>query len=155
MTGDDRARFCAQCQKPVYDLSNMTADEAVALIRSREGKLCARFYRRIDGTILTADCPVGARQAWLSFRRLLGVAAALALAGLLVPLCRDPDPSTPTPFRARKKVEQAWHDAVTVVKGWLGYPQPRTFVMGEICIAPQPTKPLAVPQRRESSPSNP
>ena len=29
MIGDDRARFCAQCQKHVDNLSNLTADEAV------------------------------------------------------------------------------------------------------------------------------
>src|SRR5262245_10819613 len=59
MTGDERARFCAQCQKHVYNLSEMTAEAASSLIREKEGKLCVRFYQRADGTVLTADCPVG------------------------------------------------------------------------------------------------
>jgi hypothetical protein len=61
MVGDDRARFCASCSKHVYNISAMTAEEATALIREREGRLCVRIYRRNDGTVLTADCPVGVR----------------------------------------------------------------------------------------------
>lgn len=37
MTGDDRSRFCGQCRKHVYNLSAMTADQAVSLIREKEG----------------------------------------------------------------------------------------------------------------------
>ncbi len=66
MTGDNRARFCVACQRHVYNLSAMTAEQALALIREKEGDLCVRLYRRRDGTVLTADCPVGLRQ--LAFR---------------------------------------------------------------------------------------
>lgn len=59
MTGDDRARFCQSCQKNVYNLSVMTQAEAQQLVREKEGQLCVRFFRRPDGTVLTADCPVG------------------------------------------------------------------------------------------------
>ena len=52
MTGDDRARFCGQCQKHVYNFSGLSSDEIVALIRDRQGRLCARFYQRADGTML-------------------------------------------------------------------------------------------------------
>src|SRR5262245_26944298 len=62
MQGDDRVRFCGQCQKNVYNLSAMTHAEAEDLIREKEGKLCVRFYQRTDGTVLTADCPVGRRR---------------------------------------------------------------------------------------------
>ncbi len=34
----------------------MTADEAGQLIRGQQGRLCARFFRRSDGTIVTQDC---------------------------------------------------------------------------------------------------
>ena len=57
MTGDERARFCGQCQKNVYNLSAMTRAQIETLIREKEGKFCGRFYRRADGRILTADCP--------------------------------------------------------------------------------------------------
>src|SRR4051794_36429234 len=61
MVGDDRARHCGSCDKMVYDLSRMTADQAATLIRSKEGSLCVRLFRRPDGRVLTADCPEGLR----------------------------------------------------------------------------------------------
>jgi hypothetical protein len=63
MRGDDRVRFCDSCSKNVYNLSDLTAGEAVALIQEAEGHICMRLYRRSDGTVLTADCPVGLRYA--------------------------------------------------------------------------------------------
>jgi hypothetical protein len=59
MKGDARVRFCDLCKLNVYDLSAMTRADAENLVREREGRLCARFFRRDDGTILTQDCPVG------------------------------------------------------------------------------------------------
>jgi hypothetical protein len=59
MTGNDKVRFCSQCNLNVYNLSNMTQDQAEDLIRKTEGRLCVRYYRREDGTILTQNCPVG------------------------------------------------------------------------------------------------
>ena len=72
---DDRVRFCSQCNMNVYNLSEMTRSEAEALINHTEGRLCVRFYRRADGTILTRDCPVGLkaikrRVAWAGQLRL-------------------------------------------------------------------------------------
>src|SRR5262245_3918202 len=83
MIGDDRARFCSLCQKNVYNLSALTTDEITALIRAKEGKLCGRFYRRRDGSILTADCPVGLRQRARPFRALGVAAVGLLIAGLI------------------------------------------------------------------------
>src|SRR5688500_3609243 len=37
MTGDERTRHCGDCKKNVYNLSNMTRDEAEALILEKEG----------------------------------------------------------------------------------------------------------------------
>ena len=59
MTGDDQVRHCSQCNLNVYNLSEMTEDEALKLVNEREGRLCVQFYRREDGTLLTKDCPVG------------------------------------------------------------------------------------------------
>jgi hypothetical protein len=59
MSGDERWRFCPQCRFNVYNLSAMTQGEAERLIIEKEGKLCARIYRRSDGTVLTRDCPKG------------------------------------------------------------------------------------------------
>jgi hypothetical protein len=61
MIGDERVRFCGQCQLNVYNLSALTRDQAESVIAGTEGRLCVRFYRRKDGSILTQDCPVGLR----------------------------------------------------------------------------------------------
>ena len=61
MIGSERMRFCGQCSLNVYNLSSMTRSEAESLIAQNEGRLCVRFYRRHDGSIITKDCPVGLR----------------------------------------------------------------------------------------------
>jgi len=78
MTGDERVRRCGECKLDVYNLSGMTREEAEELIASRIGRLCVRFYRRSDGTILTADCPVGSARR--QRRRLVVATAAGGLA---------------------------------------------------------------------------
>jgi hypothetical protein len=62
MPGDDRVRSCPACARAVYNIAAMTSSEAAALIANREGRLCARLFRRADGTIVTADCPAVAVQ---------------------------------------------------------------------------------------------
>ncbi len=59
MVGNNRERFCGECQLNVYNLSGMTKRDAESLLMNSEGRLCARFFRRKDGTIITKDCPVG------------------------------------------------------------------------------------------------
>src|SRR3982751_3716493 len=59
MYGNDRKRFCGECKLNVYTLSDMTRREAEDLLVNSEGRLCVRFFRRADGTILTKNCPVG------------------------------------------------------------------------------------------------
>ena len=79
MVGDDRARFCKQCNLNVYNISAMTRLEAESFIANAEGRICARLYRRADGTILTKDCPVGLR----AVRRKVSRAAATAFSALI------------------------------------------------------------------------
>jgi hypothetical protein len=85
MSGDDRVRFCPFCRQHVYNISAMTANEAAALIREKEGNFCARLYRRLDGKVMTADCPIGIRQIVRRPWRILSVfgGAALALLGVI------------------------------------------------------------------------
>ena len=93
MFGNDRARFCGQCNLNVYNLSSMTRAEAELLIGRSEGRLCVRYFRRADGSVMTQDCPVGLRAIR---RRMSYVARAVSsavlsfLAGLgLYELTRD------------------------------------------------------------------
>ena len=76
MTGDDQVRHCGSCRLNVYNLSEMTRAEAESLVRNREGRLCVRFYRRADGTVITKDCPVGLR----AIRRRMALAWSAAAA---------------------------------------------------------------------------
>src|SRR5689334_9067621 len=59
MYGNERVRFCGQCSQNVYNLSALTREQAEDLILRHEGRLCVRFYRRNDGTVITTNCPVG------------------------------------------------------------------------------------------------
>lgn len=80
MSGDDRTRFCGQCAQYVYNLSEMTRDEAEALILENEGKLCVRYYKRADGTVMTKDCPVGWRAIQRRMLLIGGAAGAVFVA---------------------------------------------------------------------------
>lgn len=82
MVGNERVRFCAQCSLNVYNLSGMTRAEAERLIGSSEGRLCIRFYRRADGTILTKNCPVGLRALKQRMTRMATAIASLLLSFL-------------------------------------------------------------------------
>jgi hypothetical protein len=76
MPGGARVRSCERCQHKVYNLSEMTAAEAARLVQEAEGRLCVRFYRRADGTMLTRDCPVGLRAVRMRAARALSAAFA-------------------------------------------------------------------------------
>ncbi len=82
MVGDDRARFCQLCKLNVYNLEGMTRSEAENLIVQREGRICVRFYRRSDGTILTSDCPIRFRT--LRRRAAMAIVAGLTLMAMVV-----------------------------------------------------------------------
>jgi hypothetical protein len=74
MAGTDQVRHCTLCNKNVYNLSAMTRGQAEALLRETEGRLCARLYRRADGTVLTENCPVGLRAIGRRISRVAGAA---------------------------------------------------------------------------------
>jgi hypothetical protein len=79
MTGNDTVRFCGECQLNVYNLSDMTAAEAAALVGRTEGRLCVRLYKRADGTVLTRNCPVGLRATLARASRAAGATLAVVL----------------------------------------------------------------------------
>ena len=93
MFGDERRRFCAECKLNVYNLSGMTQPEAENFLINSEGRVCVRFYRRADGSVITQDCPVG----WKALKRrvsktatalasmIFGVASGLGFAALFGP----------------------------------------------------------------------
>lgn len=76
MTGGDRVRFCSLCQLNVYNFGELTQREVEALLRTTEGRICGRLYRRTDGTVITRDCPVGLRAIRRKTARITGAAFA-------------------------------------------------------------------------------
>jgi hypothetical protein len=152
MSGNERVRSCALCQKHVYNLSAMSAVEATALIERIEGNICARLYRRRDGTVLTADCPVGVRAVARRVRRLVA-GAAVCLFGVITSAAvvratsKDDPSSSYTPGSVGPMVMmQDWYDW-TLEK--LGIRQ-RVVVMGDVeCIPTTPPGPSTPPVEPE------
>lgn len=71
MDGNERERLCRQCDKKVFNISDMTESEANAFLSERNGNdLCVKFFMRSDGTIKTDNCPRYLRPARNTFRYL-------------------------------------------------------------------------------------
>ena len=108
MVGDERSRFCSHCRLNVYNLSAMTEEEGERLIIEKEGMLCARIYRRFDGTVLTRDCPVGLRAlrkrvAWLGMR---AAAALTFIIGSAAYAVSRSQPKVDLPPHLAKRVQE-------------------------------------------------
>jgi hypothetical protein len=138
MEGGDQVRYCGHCRLNVYNLSDMSTSEAEELIRSREGRLCVRFYQRTDGRVMTKDCPKGLLAARAKLARSLAVMAGLLLGGYGVTLMNR----TPLP-------EQTWVDeavekgrSIPVVQKLVDKICPPSM-MGDVTVGamPMPTPP--------------
>lgn len=79
MSGDDRSRNCAQCDRSVYNIAGLSRKEASDLIQNREGRMCVRLHRRSDGTVITSDCPKGLRAYRLRVAKYAGAVLATIL----------------------------------------------------------------------------
>lgn len=110
MQGDSRVRHCAECNLNVYNLSEMTRQEAEALIASREGRLCVRFYRRADGAILTRNCPKGLQAMARRVSRIAGAALSAAMSlGAAFAQAAKPAPPQPKQEQAdQQKIQLAF-----------------------------------------------
>ena len=86
MEGDERVRHCQLCNLNVFNISEMTTDEAVELLQNKTGRLCIQLYRRKDGTVITRDCPKGLERVRRTYlRTAAAVAGILAWVGLAAP----------------------------------------------------------------------
>ncbi len=128
MVGSERVRQCEDCRLNVYNIADLTSEEARALLASG-GRTCVRIFRRTDGTVLTRDCPFELRRAvgWLARRAVLGatvvVGLALGLFGLLVgPLGVE-----------TRSLERAAERMLIYLKL-----RPEPVIMGEVCPPPPP-----------------
>lgn len=80
MTGNSQVRHCAQCDRDVYNFTEMTTAQIERVIAAaNRGRVCGRLYERADGTILTRDCPVGARARIRKVTRRISALLAAAM----------------------------------------------------------------------------
>ncbi|MBX7221324.1 MAG: hypothetical protein K1Y36_15350 [Blastocatellia bacterium] len=135
MIGNDKVRFCNQCQLNVYNFSGMSQTEALKLVQNREGRLCVRFYRRADGSVLTQNCPVGLA----AFKRRVSKIAS-ACAGLLIGLVSGM--GTYLGFVSEPKptpIEKPLMGALPVVKpAEQPVVEQGKMIMGDIAVPPAP-----------------
>jgi len=152
MLGNERVRFCSQCSLNVYNLSGMTRADAESLIARTEGRLCVRFYRRSDGSIITKDCPVGLRAIR---RRMSYVAKAISstVMGLLAGLGVYGVVSSFVPIASQRTMGVMARDVdppeVLLVQGGMQLPVERR--LPEFKIGRTPVKPFG---RRPASGQN-
>jgi hypothetical protein len=127
MSGDERVRFCSDCKLHVYNFSAMNRSEAEEMVRTTEGRLCGRFFRRADGTVLTRDCPVGLRRAvglaWARTAALVGILWTGLLGCVGRQTAGDEGQPTPTDPRVEQPVEM----------GEVHLQDPRVL-LGKICL---------------------
>ncbi|MFT3687139.1 MAG: hypothetical protein QM783_19820 [Phycisphaerales bacterium] len=141
LTGDERTRHCERCSLNVHNISAMTSDEAEAFLAkfvmpNADGtmpRLCGHLVLRADGTIMTADCPVGlaavrarARRAVVRIAAAIGLTAAVGWAA-----ARQ---SAQTPFAQSQPLSTlaAWlrgqpaqpPASASLVDGWIVLPTP-------------------------------
>jgi len=129
MAGDDRARFCRQCSKHVYNFSSMTPLEVEQLMLKNEGNVCGRMYRRKDGTVITADCPTGVEVVKRKrFQWVAGLAAGVMLLGsTLWVKAQNRDEGKDGEFTMMLK--EKWYD----LKVRMGWEQP-PVIMGKMAM---------------------
>ena len=133
MIGDERKRYCGECKLNVYNLSGMSRAEAERLVLNAEGRLCVRFFKRDDGSILTQDCPVG----WQAVKRRISRTAA-AFVSLIFGILGG------LGFVAFRQTNQA-----NIVGRYLPIfsPTPPQYTMGNISVPTPTPKPTASPER--------
>lgn len=145
MRGDDRVRFCDQCRLNVYNLTDMSRSEAQKLVAKREGRLCVRFYRRADGTVLTDNCPVGLRAARRQLRRLIsGYAALFAVLVTTAGLAAARNHRVP-----RLRYVQPFAKLCDWLSPAPTPPPAQLFNLGIVCIAPSPNVAVATLKQAE------
>ena len=126
MLGDDQVRHCGDCKLHVYNLSAMSLQQITDLLEKKEGRVCVRFYRRADGTVITDDCPTGLA----AVRRKMALMAT-ALTGLLATLGFGMFANRGAMARTLRASVLGHINVVRQLADWMA-PQPSPAIMGGI-----------------------
>lgn len=157
MAGDDKIRHCSRCGLNVHNFEAMTRDEVERVLRMKlddpSVRVCARLYRRADGTILMQDCPRGLAAARARVRKSVArIAAALGLLTAAGAAAYAAKPSPWVPTRVRGAQPFAWIASKLVPGSRAQMPpgmQPR--VAGDICIPRTPPPAPSTPPPQSTS----
>ncbi len=116
MSGNEQVRFCNSCSLDVYNISEMTSDDAENLLKSSTGRICLRLYRRHDGTVITKDCPTGIARATRLFKRsIASVIGLVSFLGFYQPAQSQPADSQPAPSSDAFKQAEAHPSTTTAI----------------------------------------
>ena len=143
MEGDDEMRYCKLCKLNVFDVSQMTSEEAERMLREKSGRLCMRIYRRADGRILTKDCPVGVSGVRRRIVYMCAGAFAICFAALAKASTFWTSGETPADSEFGVIYAQAKEKAVQAITGKKATPPtpPSTtgMLMGDVALFVPPT----------------
>src|SRR5262249_22627755 len=109
-----------------------------ALILSKEGRLCVRFFRRADGKLMTRDCPFGIRAVGRRLAWVLGIAAAIFLTIGAALLAAKP----------QNEGDGNRQSALEWIRNFFA-PSPPPVIMEKICVPPGPPANQPAPQPPE------
>lgn len=131
MAGDERVRHCTLCDLNVYNFAEMSGDEVRELLARSEGRVCARLYRRADGTILTKDCPRGVRalRQKLSQWSSATMAALMSMAALVTGCATLPASKTKVKLEVERTATAQPASFTGVVGDRSGAPMPGVTVV--------------------------
>ncbi len=144
MHGNDQVRYCDHCKLNVYNLSEMTRPQAERLLLAKEGHLCIRLYRRMDGTVITSDCEGAWKLAKKRLSRLVALSCAAVLGGLFGPFgvsdqkaMASGNSNLPLPVKiAQKWIAQLQNPKVDAPIKAAGGAAPAPVAMGDIAVCP-------------------
>jgi ankyrin repeat protein len=111
MIGNSRVRFCQHCNLHVTNLSEITRPEAMRLVAQSEGRLCLRFERRSDGSVLTKQAASPLHQIGRRASRLaagaFGATLSLATGAAAQVNSRGPHPTAVTEGQSSPQKQKA------------------------------------------------
>ncbi len=129
MDGDDRERFCMQCSKTVFNISDLSKKEANEYLQKRsKTSHCVKFYLRSDGTITTDECPRILRPV-----RNTVFLLARVVAGIISILFYSELNSKPTIANEEAAVSSKRKSATSLFKQQIHLDIRQKMVFGQVC----------------------
>ena len=143
MAGDERKRFCAGCQKHVFNLSAMTQGEARKFADETQGRECIAYVQADEGSIHTPNV-LERGLLWLSHRlpRMAALVTVMLPAALVSCSERRMQGEPMLKGKTRVRVEQSLHQSSKPEKNT---PPPYPVVPGMPALPPPPPeKPIVL-----------